>query len=168
MYRVILGDPGADSGNEEKPKRAEKYESKERREKPLGTMSYQTSSKRSPPFWLLIGARKLVFFLHQSEARTAATVRNWSGKTLSPGALLAVLYFSSYHIQLFRERLSEKVHATIPKGIVGGFEFTVLQRNLKKKLARKAIKRCLRVLTESNKSRFDSYSRQELCIDHNP
>ena len=25
-----------------------------------------------------------------------------------------------------------KVHATIPKGIVGGFEFTVLQRNLKK------------------------------------
>ena len=35
--------------------------SKERREEPLGTMSYQTSSKRSPPFWLLIGARKLVF-----------------------------------------------------------------------------------------------------------
>ena len=29
-------------------------------------------------------------------------------------------------IQLFRERLSEKVHATIPKGIVAGFEFTVL------------------------------------------
>ena len=35
------------------------------------------------------------------------------------------------YIQLFRERLSKKVHATIPKGIVGGFEFTVLQRNLK-------------------------------------
>ena len=34
-------------------------------------------------------------------------------------------------IQLFRETLSEKVHATIPKGIVGGFEFSVLQRNLK-------------------------------------
>ena len=32
--------------------------------------------------------------------------------------------------QLFRERLSEKEHATMPKGIVGGFEFTVLQRNL--------------------------------------
>ena len=30
-------------------------------------------------------------------------------------------------IQLFRERLSEEVHATIPKGIVGGFESTVLQ-----------------------------------------
>ena len=34
-------------------------------------------------------------------------------------------------IQLFRERLSEKVHATVPKGIVGGFEFTVIQRSLK-------------------------------------
>ena len=34
-------------------------------------------------------------------------------------------------IQLFQESLSEKVHATIPKGIVGGFEFNVLQRNLK-------------------------------------
>ena len=71
---------------------------KERREEPLGTMSYQTSSKRSPQFWLLIGARKLVFFWHQSEARAAATVWNWSDKTLSPGALLAVLYFSSFHI----------------------------------------------------------------------
>ena len=72
--------------------------SKERREQPLGTLSYQTSSKRSPSFWLLIGARKLVFFWHQSEARTTATVWNWCGKTLSPGALLAVLYSSSCHI----------------------------------------------------------------------
>ena len=31
----------------------------------------------------------------------------------------------------FQERLSEKVHTTIPKGIVGGFEFTVFQRSLK-------------------------------------
>ena len=37
-------------------------------------------------------------FWHQSEARTAVTVWNWSGKTFSPGALLAVLYFSSCHI----------------------------------------------------------------------
>ena len=35
------------------------------------------------------------------------------------------------HIQLFRETLSDKVHATTPKGIVGGFEFTLFQRNLK-------------------------------------
>ena len=40
-------------------------------------------------------------------------------------------HFILFCIQLFRERLSEKVHATIPKGIVGGFEFTFLQRNLK-------------------------------------
>ena len=48
--------------------------SKERREGPLGTMSCQTSSRLSPPFWLLIGARKTQVFWHQSEARTAATV----------------------------------------------------------------------------------------------
>ena len=34
------------------------------------------------------------------------------------------------NIQLFRERLSGKVHATILKGIVGCFEFSVFQRNL--------------------------------------
>ena len=33
--------------------------------------------------------------------------------------------------KLFRERLSEKVHTTIPKGIVGGFERTVFQKNFK-------------------------------------
>ena len=38
---------------------------------------------------------------------------------------------SQYSLQLFRERLSEKVHAAIPKGIVGGFECPVSQRNLK-------------------------------------
>ena len=54
-----------------------------------------------------------------------------------------------------------------PERHCGGFEFTVPQRNLKE-LAQKAMKMCLRVLTESNKSRFDSYSRQEQCIDHIP
>ena len=61
----ILGDLGADSGGEGKSKQAEKYgtkKSKERREEPLGTMSYQTSSKRSQPLWLLIGARKRLCF----------------------------------------------------------------------------------------------------------
>ena len=50
---------------------------------------------------------------------------------------------------------------------MGGFEFSFFQRNLKE-LARKAMEMCLRVLKESNKSRFDSYSRQEQCIDHIP
>ena len=36
------------------------------------------------------------------------------------------------YIQLFRKRLSEKVHATIPRGIVGGFEITVLHRNFER------------------------------------
>ena len=67
------------------------------------------------------------------------------------------------NIQLFRERLSGKVHATILNGIVGGFEFSFCQRNLKE-LAREAMKMCLRVLKESNKSKFDSYRRQEQCI----
>ena len=54
----ILGDPGADKGGEGKSKRAEKYgtkKSKERREEPLGTMSYQTSSngRRRSGFWLV-------------------------------------------------------------------------------------------------------------------
>ena len=38
--------------------------------------------------------RENLCFWHQSEVRTAATVWNWSGKTLSSGALLAVLHFS--------------------------------------------------------------------------
>ena len=70
-------------------------------------------------------------------------------------------------IQLFREVLSEKVHATIPKAIMGGFEFSVLQRN-SKEFARKAMEMCFRVLKESNKNRFDSYSHQAQFIDHIP
>ena len=78
---------------------ARRRKTKERRVELLGTMSYQTSSKRSPPFWLLIRQKNTKVFRHQSEARTAATVWDWSGKTLSPGALLALLYFfSSCHI----------------------------------------------------------------------
>ena len=66
------------------------------REEPLGTMSYQTSSKRLSPFWLLIGAKKILCFCAQSEGRTAAIIWNWSGKTLSPGALLTIPYFSAH------------------------------------------------------------------------
>ena len=69
--------------------------------------------------------------------------------------ILRVRSYRFFFIQLFWERLSEKVHATIPKGIVGGFEFTVRQRNLKE-LTRKAMDICLLVLKERNKSRFDS------------
>ena len=54
------------------------------------------------------------------------------------------------YIQLFRERLSEKVHATIRKVIVGGFESTVLQRKLIEWKERPWT--CLRVLKEATKS----------------
>ena len=50
---------------------------------------------------------------------------------------------------------------------MGGFEFSFFQRN-QKELARRAMEMYLRVLKESNKNRFDSYSRQEQCIDHIP
>ena len=74
---------------------------------------------------------------------------------------------TSFFLQLFRKRLPEKVHATISKGIVGGFEFSFFQRSLKE-LARKAMEMCLRALKESNKSKLDRYSRQEQCIDYIP
>ena len=76
-------------------------------------------------------------------------------------------YMYSVNIQLFRERLSEKVPATILKGIVSGFEFTVLQKNLKK-MAQEAMDLCLKVLKESNKTKFDSYSVRNsvLIISH--
>ena len=72
------------------------------------------------------------------------------------------------YIELFRERLSKKVHVTIPKGIMGGFEFSVLQRNLRLRMAREAMDVCLQVLKESSKSRFESYSvrNSELIVYH--
>ena len=47
-----------------------------------------------------------------------------------PSQLLEILDVVKI-IQLFRKRLSEKVHATIPKGIVSDFVCPVLQRNFK-------------------------------------
>ena len=44
---------------------------------------------------LWLGRNKTKVFWHQSEARAAPTVWNWSVKTLSPGALSLVLDFSS-------------------------------------------------------------------------
>ena len=65
--------------------------------------------------------------------------------------------------QLFWGRLSDKVHATTPKGIAGGFEFTVFQRNLKEWQNIH-----LQVVKEINKSRFNSYSARNsvLIISH--
>ena len=57
---------------------------------------FQTVAAVLPSDW----AENTKLFWHQSEVRTAATIWNWSGKTLSPGALLNVLYFYSCHIFL--------------------------------------------------------------------
>ena len=51
--------------------------------------------------------------------------------------------------QLFRERLSKKAQATIPKGIVGSFKLTVLDFSISEKsekMTRDATELCLRVL----------------------
>ena len=71
------------------------------------------------------------------------------------------------HIWLFRERWLFEVHATTPKGIVGGFELTVFQRNLKE-WQEGPWTFGLRMLKERNKSRFDSYSvrNSTLSISH--
>ena len=61
----------------------------------------------------------------------------------------------------FEKGCRKKAHATIPKGIVGSFKFTVLDFSISgksEKMARDAMDVCLRVLKESNKSRFDNYS----------
>ena len=100
----ILGDPGTDSGDEEKSKRVEKYMARRKVKNDEKSPWGQCLTRPVPNGRRRSGFRKLVVFWHQSEARTAVTVWNWSGKTLSPGALLAVFYFSSCHIffRLFR------------------------------------------------------------------
>ena len=63
-----------------------------------------------------------------------ASLRNWHGwlreaqrNTVEP---LDKNHLEDRGIKQFREKLSEKVQRKVPKGIVGGFEFTVLKVNL--------------------------------------
>ena len=60
--------------------------------------------------------------------------------------------------------LLDKVHATTPKGLVGGFEFTVFFLKKFERMAGEAMDVCLWVLKESNKSRFDSYSVRNIVL----
>ena len=70
--KIILGDPGADSVNLRlKSKRVGKNGAKKSKEwggERVGTIFYQTSFKRSRPFWLLIGARNFCVFLPNQRA----------------------------------------------------------------------------------------------------
>ena len=68
-------------------------------------------------------------------------------------------------MQLFRERLSDnKMHATTSKGVVLSSRFS----KKFERMAGEAVDIYLRVLKESNKSRFDSYSVRNsvLIISH--
>ena len=73
------------------------------------------------PFWLPIGARKFLCISAQSEGRTMATVWNVSGRTLSPGALLAVLYKNVETIGYLLRKIfllgSDKTVACIAAGL---------------------------------------------------
>ena len=83
-------------------------------------MSYQTISKRSPPFWLLIGARKTQVFWHQSEGRTAANVWNRSGKPLSPGgsSRRSLLFFCALFFRPFRLSLAPNICPRVSEDVV--------------------------------------------------
>ena len=95
--------------------------SKERPEEALGTMSYQTSSKRSPPFWLLIGARKTqllapirrhcpqglfwpfftflcALFFHPFRLSLAPTICPWVSKDENDALLQIVMVNSGTHL----------------------------------------------------------------------
>ena len=55
----------------------------------------------------------------------------------------------------FEKGCRKKVHATIPKRFVGGFEVHCSSKKFEK-MAREAMDVCLQVLKESNKRGFDS------------
>ena len=67
---------------------------------------------------------------YRLESKEEASEESKWRETRVRGKIAGILggEYEPLNIQLFPERLSEKVHATIPKGIVDGFEFTVPQR----------------------------------------
>ena len=71
-------------------------------------------------------------------------------------------------ILLFRERLSEKVHATIPKGIVGGFLKVLCSSKKFERMAGEAMGAGMFASAKGKqqKCRFDSYSVSVLIISH--
>ena len=68
---------------------------------------------------------KMICFVHRSNNPKNCSVQRAfflpSRVTIKSDALFEFSQVAQV-MQLFRERLSQKVHATIPKGIVGGFE----------------------------------------------
>ena len=64
--------------------------------------------------------------------RPTSTLAQFTTSTTEAPLRLLHLYYN-LAIQLFRKRLSEKVHTTTPKGIVGGFEIIVFHRNFERR-----------------------------------
>ena len=80
--------------------------------------------------------------------------------------ILKTGYINFWDSGKFRERLSQKKHTTIPKGIVGDLSSLFFKEIYKN--GREVMDVCLRVLKKSNKSRFDSYNAKNgvLIISH--
>ena len=66
----------------------------------------------------IISAKMYLYYVYAHKASWQSIQRT----PFIPRFMQVPLYVSA----IFRERLSEKVHATIPTGIVGGFQFTFL------------------------------------------
>ena len=93
----------------------------------------------------------------EGQALSGVTYNRWGRTNCSGDASVVYTGMRITRTQLFRERLSEKVHATIPKGIVS---FRVHCPSKKfERLSREVMDICLGVLKESDKSRFDSHNR---------
>ena len=90
-----------------------------------------------------------VFFLN----RLTANERSQTSKAVLEIEADAVIYMHTYilSIQVFWERLSDKVHVTTPKGIVGCFWVHRFSRKFERMVG-EAMDICLWVLKDSNKS----------------
>ena len=73
----------------------------------------------------------MIFFLPSPASISAQQDSTSAMSNLMSGLGTALRLSAIYSYFEIETGLSKKVYATIPKGIVGGFEFTVLQRNLK-------------------------------------
>ena len=81
--------------------------------------------------------------------------------------MLAPVIVQSFDYSYFKKGCRKKCTRQSRKALWVVLSSLFFKRNLNE-LAGKAMEMCLRVLKESNKSRFDSYSRQEQSIDHIP
>ena len=75
--------------------------------------------------------------------------------------------YSNYMYTAISRKVVGKSARDNPERYCGWF-WKLCSSKKNEKMAQEATNICLRVLKESNKSMFDSYSHQEQCIDHIP